>query len=439
LGLVPALLRALDEQRYDEPTPIQRQAIPEILQGRDLLGCAQTGTGKTAAFVLPMLQLLSRTKPNGRIRALVLAPTRELAAQIAERAGAYGKHVGLKQALVYGGVGQRPQEQALAGRPDLVVATPGRLLDLMKQGFVRLDAVEFLVLDEADRMLDMGFIHDVRRVIAAVPKQRQTLLFSATMPKPIQSLADSILSSPAHVSVTPQATTAETVDESVYHVSRQDKLALLEQMLREGAVERAIVFTRTKHGANRLSQQLTRAGLSAAAIHGNKSQSARERALEGLRNGTVTALVATDIAARGIDVRGISHVVNYDLPNDPESYVHRIGRTGRAGERGVAISLCDDEEKPLLRDIERIIRRRINVAVAKLKPRAESSAPRLDVMRDPREPRLGDRGPERVASGGGQRPDFRSGGQPNQQRQGSGGGPAGRSRGPRRRPRGPQA
>jgi ATP-dependent RNA helicase RhlE len=368
LGLAPPLVRAVAQESYLEPTPIQARAIPELLAGRDLLGCAQTGTGKTAAFLLPMLQHLSRrpsegvASSRGRIRALVLTPTRELAAQIDERASAYGRYVGVKHTVIFGGVGQRPQERALARRPELVVATPGRLLDLMAQGLVRLDGVEIFVLDEADRMLDMGFIHDVRRIIAALPARRQTLLFSATLPDDIGALARNILRNPLRVSVTPAATTVEAIEQSIHFVARADKRELLDQVLRGAGVVRALVFTRTKRGANRVATQLGKSGIAAAAIHGNKSQGARERALEDFRQGRVPVLVATDIAARGIDVDGISHVVNYDLPNVPESYVHRIGRTGRAGAAGVAISFCDAEERAYLRDIERLIQRRIPVA-----------------------------------------------------------------------------
>jgi ATP-dependent RNA helicase RhlE len=362
LGLAPALVEAVAAEGYEQPTPIQAQAIPRVLEARDLLGCAQTGTGKTAAFVLPILQRLASRPKNGRIRALVLAPTRELAAQIGERATAYGKNAGLRHAVIYGGVGQRNQEDELRKRPDILVATPGRLLDLMQQGFVSLDGVEILVLDEADRMLDMGFIHDVRRILKQVPKRRQTLLFSATMPRDIAELAKEHLVDPVRVSVTPELTTAEKVAQRVYLVQKSHKRALLQKLIHDEDALRTIVFTRTKHGANRLAEQLERAGIAAAAIHGNKSQGARERALEGFRKGAISVLVATDLAARGIDVDGITHVVNYELPNVPEQYVHRIGRTGRAGAEGRAISFCDDDEKPLLADIERFIRARVPVA-----------------------------------------------------------------------------
>ena len=308
------------------------------------------------------LEALAASERNGRIRALVVTPTRELAAQIAERVSVYGRHQGARYAVVYGGVGQRGQEISLSRSPDVLIATPGRLLDLMQQGFVRLDGVTHLVLDEADRMLDMGFVHDVRRICAAIPGKRQTLLFSATLPVDIQALASGMLVEPARITVTPEVTTAEKVAQSVMFVPHRQKRAVLERMLRGAGVERALVFTRTKRGANRLSEELGRSGIQSAAIHGNKSQGARERALEDFRRGTTRVLVATDVAARGIDVDGVSHVFNFDLPNVAESYVHRIGRTGRAGATGSAVSLCDPlDERSLLRDIERLIRQRLPV------------------------------------------------------------------------------
>jgi ATP-dependent RNA helicase RhlE len=362
LGLSRPIVRALLGEGYSTPTPIQSQVIPHALAGRDILGCAPTGTGKTAAFVLPILDMLAASESGGRIRALVVTPTRELAAQIAERVSVYGRHQGVGYAVVYGGVGQRGQEIALARSPEILIATPGRLIDFMQQQLVRLDGVTHLVLDEADRMLDMGFIRDVRRICAALPKKRQTLLFSATIPADIEALVTGMLVNPARVAVAPQATTAEKVAQSVMFVARHEKRAVLERMLRAAGVERALVFTRTKHGANRLSEQLERSGIESAAIHGNKSQSARERALQGFRAGTTRVLVATDVAARGIDVDGVSHVFNFDLPNVPESYVHRIGRTGRAGATGSAVSLCDPlDERSLLRDIEKLIRQRLPV------------------------------------------------------------------------------
>jgi ATP-dependent RNA helicase RhlE len=364
LGLIAPLVRAVLDEHYEQPSPVQAQVVPHVLAGRDVLACAQTGTGKTAAFVLPILQRLHAAGGSpGPIRALILTPTRELAAQIAQCLSVYGRYLGLRHALVYGGVSQRGQEIALRARPDLLVATPGRLLDLMQQKLVVLGGVSHLVLDEADRMLDMGFVNDVRRISAALPARRQTLLFSATIAAGVESLAQGMLVHAARVSITPTVTTAETVEQSVVFVARPDKAALLERVLREGAAERTLVFTRTKHGANRLSERLDRAGFRSAAIHGNKTQGARERALDSFRRGTTRVLVATDVAARGIDVEGISLVVNFDLPNVAESYVHRVGRTGRAGAVGRAISFCDRDEQPLLRDVERLIRRRLPTAM----------------------------------------------------------------------------
>jgi len=347
---------------------VQAQAIPPGLEGRDLLAVAQTGTGKTAAFVLPILQRLSGHPGQGRIRSLVLTPTRELASQIAERAGAYGRHLALRHTVIFGGVGQQRQEQALRGRLDLVVATPGRLLDLMQQRFVNLSAVEVFVLDEADRMLDMGFLPDVRRIIAALPTVRQTLLFSATMPPAIAGLANGILKNPVRISIAPAVTTAETVDQVLYHVGKAEKRALLERLLQGPEITRALVFTRTKRGADRLFVQLDRDGFDVAVMHGNKSQNARERALGAFRDGRTRVLIATDIAARGIDVDGISHVVNYDLPDVAESYVHRIGRTGRAGALGSAVTFCDGDERSLLVDVERFIRHPIPLAPGQVAP-----------------------------------------------------------------------
>jgi ATP-dependent RNA helicase RhlE len=363
LRLIEPLVRAVRGEGYLRPTPIQQRAIPHVLAGRDLLACAQTGTGKTAAFALPILQRLATTaaaSPSG-IRVLVLSPTRELAAQIGQSFATYGAHTGISHTVVFGGVGQDAQVRALRSGKTLLVATPGRLLDLMGQGLVRLRDVGILVLDEADRMLDMGFLPDVRRIIAAVPRQRQTLLFSATMPRDIEALAANILIDPIRVEVTPVATTAERIAQSVHFVGREAKRPLLERLLADPAATRTLVFTRTKHGANRVAAQLERAGIRAAAIHGNKSQGARERALATFKAGTTRVLVATDIAARGIDVDGVSHVVNYDLPDVAESYVHRIGRTARAGAEGIAVSFCDPEERRLLRDIERLIRMPIPV------------------------------------------------------------------------------
>jgi ATP-dependent RNA helicase RhlE len=376
LGLSSSLVRAIIEEGYRDPTPVQTQVIPHGLAGRDVLASAQTGTGKTAAFVLPLLQRLSTSDSSGHvsrkhIRALVLTPTRELAIQIAERVVAYGRYVEIRHALIYGGVSQHRQEVALRAAPDLVVATPGRLLDLVDQGLVRLDHVTHFVLDEADRMLDMGFVRDVRKVVGMLPTARQTLLFSATIPGAVETLARTLLKDPARVSIEPAVTTAESVRQSVVFVAKADKRDLLKSVLSDSSIERVLVFTRTKHGANRLSDQLDRAGIGSAAIHGNKTQGARERALEGFRRGVTRVLVATDVAARGIDVDGISLVVNYDLPNVPESYVHRIGRTGRAGATGRAISFCDRDERALLHDIERLIRRRLPVTDAMISRSAD--------------------------------------------------------------------
>jgi len=358
LDLIEPLQRAVAEQGYERPTPIQAQAIPLLLDGRDVLGCAQTGTGKTAAFSLPILQhLAEHPGPRGKpkIRVLVMTPTRELAAQIGESFGAYGRHLRCKHTVIFGGVNERPQIATLRSGIEILVATPGRLLDLAGRGFVDLGSVDFFVLDEADRMLDMGFVRDVRRVLTMLPPKRQNLLFSATMPESIRTLADSFLQNPEFIAVTPQATTVERIDQSVMFVDRGNKRHLLVDIIKASQVERAIVFTRTKHGANRLTKQLIKADMNALAVHGNKSQGARKRALDGFRNGEVTILVATDIASRGIDVDGVSHVFNFDLPNEPESYVHRIGRTARAGRDGVAVSFCDATETEYLIDIERTI------------------------------------------------------------------------------------
>jgi ATP-dependent RNA helicase RhlE len=358
LQLIEPLLRAVRAEGYSQPSPIQEQAIPHVLAGRDLLGCAQTGTGKTAAFALPILQRLVTYKTQGSraIRVLVLSPTRELALQIGASFETYGKYTPIRQITIFGGVNQNPQIERLRRGADVLVATPGRLLDLIGQGHIKLDRLEVLVLDEADRMLDMGFIHDVRRIIAMLPAKRQNLLFSATMPVDIQSLADNLLHDPVKVAVTPVASTVDTIEQSVYFVEKSDKLALLAHLLRDPSMKRVLVFTRTKHGANKVVRQLGQASVYAEAIHGNKSQSAREQALTNFKVGRTRVLVATDIAARGIDVDDISHVVNYDLPNEPESYVHRIGRTGRAGASGIAYSFCEVEERAYLVDIERLIR-----------------------------------------------------------------------------------
>ena len=367
LGLSAPLLSALAAAGYSTPTPIQQQAIPPVLAGRDVCGIAQTGTGKTAAFALPILQRLSVARRGplpGACRALVLSPTRELASQIADSFRSYGRSLPLSTAVVFGGVTIARQRRQLARGVDILVATPGRLLDLIDSGSLSLSRVEILVLDEADRMLDLGFIHALRRIVKLLPQQRQTLLFSATMPKAIATLAEQYLNDPVKVTVTPAATTVDRIDQSVVFVPSDRKRQLLAGMLRDPAFGRVLVFTRTKHGADRVARHLGDSGVVAAAIHGNKSQPQRERALAAFRAGDARVLVATDIAARGIDVDGVSHVVNFDLPNVPEDYVHRIGRTARAGARGIAIAFCSDEERPYLRDIEKLTRRSIQVTPA---------------------------------------------------------------------------
>ena len=364
LGLSEPLLRALAHEGYTTPTPIQTKAMPHVLAGRDLFGCAQTGTGKTAAFALPLIErLMNDRRPAApkHCRILVLAPTRELAGQIHDSFKVYGRHAHLKSAVIYGGVNQNPQASAVARGVDVLVATPGRLLDLIGQRLLEIKTVEYLVLDEADRMLDMGFIHDVRRIVGMLPRQRQTLFFSATLPAEVRDLADTMLRDPLEVKTTPQATTAETVAQSVFHIPQKQKRSLLVHLLQTGGMGRVIVFTRTKRGANKLAQDLEKAGVRAAAIHGNKSQNQREKALADFKSPRPPVLIATDIAARGIDVDEVSHVVNYELPHEPETYVHRIGRTGRAGLTGEAVSFCDREEEDLLEAIERLLRRRIPV------------------------------------------------------------------------------
>jgi ATP-dependent RNA helicase RhlE len=365
LNLIEPILRALKTEGYTTPTPIQQQAIPIVLKHRDLLGCAQTGTGKTAAFAIPILQHLyqdrQQHKEQKAIKALILTPTRELAIQIDESFAAYGRHTGLKHLVIFGGVSQNPQTDALRRGVDILVATPGRLLDLMSQGFVRLDQLKILVLDEADRMLDMGFVHDVKKIIAKVPSRRQTLFFSATMPNEIQQLANSILYNPEKVEVTPVSSTADTIQQHLFYVEKSDKKALLVHLLKDKDIKTALVFTRTKHGADKVVKDLTRAGITAEAIHGNKSQNARQRALANFKNRTTRVLIATDIAARGIDIDELTHVINYELPNIPETYVHRIGRTGRAGLDGIAFSFCEAEEIPYLKDIHKLIGKQIPV------------------------------------------------------------------------------
>jgi len=365
LGLAEPIERALAARNHTTPTPIQARTIPDLIKGRDLMGIAQTGTGKTGAFSLPLLHRLSasgapRARPKAP-RALILAPTRELAIQIGEELRAYARHLPLRQTLVYGGVGQGPQVRDLGRGVDIVIATPGRLLDLMNQGHVKLDAVETVVLDEADRMLDMGFVRDIRKIAAKLPKKRQTLMFCATMPTEIGRLAGELLDDPIRVEVAPQSTPVQRIKQRLYHVESAGKTALLSRILEDPALSRVIVFARTKHRANRVADTLSRRGVAAEAIHGNKSQSARQRALSRFRDGKARVLVATDIAARGIDVDRVSHVINFELPNEPESYVHRIGRTARAGSDGIALSFCDPSERKYLRDIEKLIRGRLSV------------------------------------------------------------------------------
>jgi len=357
LGLHDDLLRAVTAQGYTQPTPIQQQAIPVVLEGRDLLASAQTGTGKTAGCTLPMLQRLANGKRPGKrqVRALVLTPTRELAAQVGESVAAYGQHLSLRSHIIFGGVGQQPQVDALRAGLDVLVATPGRLLDLHQQGHVDLSAIEILVLDEADRMLDMGFIHDIKRLLRLVPKQRQNLLFSATFSNEIQTLAQQLLNNPALIEVAPRNTTAEKIEQAIYRVDRDKKRDLLAHLIQRHNWFQVLVFTRTKHGANRLAEQLSKQDIPAMAIHGNKSQGARTRALGAFKSGDLQVLVATDIAARGLDINELPHVVNFDLPNVAEDYVHRIGRTGRAGSNGEAVSLVCVDEHGLLKNIERLI------------------------------------------------------------------------------------
>jgi ATP-dependent RNA helicase RhlE len=395
LGLIEPILKALQEEGYTNPTPIQEQAIPHLIKGRDLLGCAQTGTGKTAAFAIPILQELHAKgpqTPKRKIKTLILTPTRELAIQIGESFTAYGRNLQLKHTVIFGGVGQKPQTDALQRGVDIVVATPGRLLDLMQQGFVHLNDLEIFVLDEADRMLDMGFIHDVKKVIAKLPQKRQTLFFSATMPPEIAKLANSILTDPIKVEVAPVSSTADTIDQRIFFVDRTDKNKLLLSLLEGDTIREALIFTRTKHGANKVAKVLTQAGHASEAIHGNKSQSARQNALKGFKEGKLRALVATDIAARGIDIDGLTHVINFDLPNIPETYVHRIGRTGRAGASGKALSFCDHEEKEYLRDITRLIKRDIPVVTDH--PFVMVGGPKKaePEVREPRQPRGPGRG-----------------------------------------------
>ncbi|OZB94328.1 DEAD/DEAH box helicase [Paenibacillus sp. XY044] len=359
LNLDPMILKALAKQNYTEPTPIQAQSIPAVLAGRDLLGCAQTGTGKTAAFSLPMIQLLSREprKPGAgrRVRALILTPTRELAIQIMDNVKAYSQYTDLRTAVIVGGVSQKPQERALQQGADIVIATPGRLIDLIHQKHIDLQHVQMLVLDEADRMLDMGFIHDVKRIIATMPKRKQTLFFSATMPPEVNGLIQTLLVNPVKVEVTPVSSTAERIEQSVYLLAQGSKQKMLDQLLQDPSIESALVFTRTKRGADRVARALKKVNITAEAIHGDKSQNSRQNALSHFKSGVTRILVATDIAARGIDIDELPYVINFNLPNIPETYVHRIGRTGRAGMSGTAISFCEADELPYLKDIEKLI------------------------------------------------------------------------------------
>lgn len=402
LGIAAPVLRAIHDLGYKEPTAIQKEAIPAAIEGSDILGCAQTGTGKTAAFAVPILHRLSQPRgereanPNGRgesrrgrrgpecVRALVLAPTRELAAQIGDCFNRYGQHTRLQTTVVFGGVNQNPQTRALERGVDVVVATPGRLLDLVSQGFLDLGKVELFVLDEADHMLDMGFLPDVRRIIAMLPKKRQTMMFSATMPAEIATLSKQILTSPKRIQIDPQRPAAETVEQSIYHVAQKNKPALLAHLIRSRPMGSTIVFTRTKHGANAVVRKLDAMGITSEAIHGNKSQAARIRALDGFKSGDLKVLIATDIAARGIDVSGISHVINFDLPQVAETYVHRIGRTGRAGRSGIATSFCGPHEGELLTAIERVLKKRIPVGKDQPSATVLSELDREEAM-EPRE------------------------------------------------------
>jgi len=439
LGLAEAVCRAVAAEGYTAPTPIQEQAIPFILAGRDLLGVAQTGTGKTAAFALPVLQRLAegnvRLAPK-TVRCLVLTPTRELAVQVSDCFATYGRNLQLRRTSIYGGVGMNPQIRALGMGNDIIVATPGRLLDLVNRGYVKLDCVETLILDEADRMLDMGFLPDVRKLVGQTPYRRQTLFFSATMAPPVAELAGGMLRDAQRVEVTPASTTVERIAQTVMFVTKDDKRPLLVELLKDASVGRTIVFARTKHGANRLAEQLVKCGHPAEAIHGNKSQGARQRALSDFQAGRVRTLVATDIAARGIDVDGVTHVINYELPNEPESYVHRIGRTARAGAEGVAVSFCELEELAYLKAIEKTIRQEVPVDETHSYHSAEIAARRFGPI--PKPPKMGGRGgggggrpPQagtkphaapKGAGGGGHKADHAGGaGKPQQQRRRSGG------------------
>jgi ATP-dependent RNA helicase RhlE len=393
LNIIEPVVRSLKQEGYSVPTPIQSEAIPVVLNGNDLIGVAQTGTGKTAAFAVPILQLLFNKKSFERrrkIRSLVVTPTRELAIQIEESFNTYGRYTGLTCTVVFGGVNQNPQAAALRNGVDILIATPGRLLDLMNQGIISLDDVEIFVLDEADRMLDMGFIHDVRRIISCLPLKRQSLFFSATMPPEIVRLAGSIVHKPVKVEVTPSASTVDIVNQYVYFIDKGNKNAMLIDLLKDEMIKTALVFTRTKFGADKVVKVLNRKNISAEAIHGNKAQNARQRALSNFKSQTTRVLVATDIAARGIDVDDLEYVINFEIPNISETYVHRIGRTGRAGANGTAISFCDAEEKPYLRDIEKLITKKIQVVeghpypMMEAAPVAEARAPKMNQFRSRR-------------------------------------------------------
>ena len=433
LALDERILRAVAEKGYERPTPIQEGAIPKILDGRDVIGVAQTGTGKTAAFAIPTIQILTdrlqgqAPKRGRKIKGLILTPTRELAIQIAENLEDYGKYLRLDYFVMFGGVGQNPQVKAVQRGVDLLVATPGRLLDLIGQGFVKLDGVEFFVLDEADRMLDMGFVHDVRKVLKLLPQKRQNLLFSATMPDNIVDLAKGFMDDPVTVAVTPPSTTAERVDQAVYFVSKADKRRLLKDLLQREIEGQVLVFSRTKHGANRIATDLEKAGIDAAAIHGNKSQTARQKALGAFKDGSLRVLVATDIAARGIDVEELPQVIQFDLPNVAETYVHRIGRTGRAGMSGRAIAFCETDEKAYLRDIYKLTKQRIDVVEDHDYVLADDGEPdpQRPIPADGRDRHQHPRNPEHQGGGGGRgRGRGRSGGG----NRGGGGGGRGRGR-----------
>lgn len=403
LNLIPPILKALKIEGYEKPTPIQAQAIPPLLEGKDLLGCAQTGTGKTAAFAIPIIQLLYNAREQERQRkltsTLILTPTRELAIQIGESFEAYGKFTGLKHAVIFGGVSQHGQTNALKHGIDILIATPGRLLDLMQQGFVDLNHIKLFVLDEADRMLDMGFVHDVKTVLAKLPKQKQSLFFSATMPPEIVKLSNTILNNPVKVEVTPVSSTAETVQQALYYVDKGNKKLLLMDLLKANDMKSVLVFARTKHGADRIARDLTKQGFKTAAIHGDKSQNARQNALNDFKSGKIRTLVATDIAARGIDIDSLGHVINYEIPNQPETYVHRIGRTGRAGANGMAISFCDAEEREYIRDIQKLISKNIPVV-------EDHKYPMVDFNPAPKSPN--DRRHQKKGEGQGPRPQGNS-------------------------------